>query len=409
MLKRGLAFCTTLVMASVVQAGATITLVPQTSGPYAAGDGILVDVMLANDGGDTDHSLRFIQLDFSNSSPAMLDCTDPLTGCLSPSAVHNPGCPSGVANSGVVRFWSFDGTPLCDGAPGSCGCGHFLEDDIGGTRPNVLSSTYYFTDPINLGENTNAQRVLLGDGTPLKIGTMFVNLPPADGTYTLDVMGTATNPDLGGADVRWGFGTNVNGEALTTWRNGSGLSGGALEICVGAVCGCAPTASLVSADPLDQKSLWRSAKNIIRLQMSGAIADPTAPGEVKIQELLDGGLFGADLSAGFSMTVEPGNILKIRDNAANLAHRTWYAVRVENDCDWDGVSAFEVQYVVQVGDADGNRFVTPVDVGQVNASPVGAVADNSRFDIDGNGFRTAGDVGTANAGQGALPPKPAGH
>jgi hypothetical protein len=126
-----------------------------------------------------------------------------------------------------------------------------------------------------------------------------------------------------------------------------------------------------------------------------------------IQELLDDGLFGPNLAASFDVSIEGGNVVRIQDTGGNLAHRTWYAVRNINAC--DAIGDFEVQLVVQVGDADGNRFVTAVDVGQVNASPLGLVDDDSRFDIDGNGFRTAGDVGFANAGQGPLPPKPSGH
>jgi hypothetical protein len=166
--------------------------------------------------------------------------------------------------------------------------------------------------------------------------------------------------------------------------------------------------SVVSSSPNDQGSLWRTARNIVRIEFDSAIVAPT-PGQVQIRKLTDAGGCGgyeADLSASFSMTVEPGNILRIQDNAGNMAHRTWYEISVVDCGDWNDVLPFAREYVVQVGDADANRFVTAVDVGQVNASPLGLVADDSRFDIDGNGFRTAGDVGFANAGQGPLPPKP---
>ncbi len=63
-----------------------------------------------------------------------------------------------------------------------------------------------------------------------------------------------------------------------------------------------------------------------------------------------------------------------------------------------------------MGDADANNYVTTVDVGLINASPLGAVADDSRFDIDGNGYRTAVDVGLANSYVSSSPPsKPSGH
>jgi hypothetical protein len=406
MLRRGLAFCTTLAMASVVQAGATITLVPQIPGPYSAGQSVRVDVMLANDGGDTDHALRFIQLDFGNSSPAMLDCTDPLTGCLSPTATHQLACPNGVPGTSAVRFWDFGETPLCIGDSASCGCGHFLEDAILGARTNVLSSTYYFTDAANLGENTTAQRVLKGDGTPLKIGDITVNLPPADGTYTLNVMGTATNPDIGGADVRWGFGTNINGEPLTTWRNGSGLSGGSLEICVGS-CGPPGGADLVSSTPSCGTSLTRTQKNVMRLTFDDTIAAPGA-GEVQIRELGAGGTFvGGDLSATFTMTVEPGNILRIADNGATLDDGKWYGITNNG---WTNVSAFQVDYRTIRGDADNSGVTGFADLSLMNQGIVSPAADDDLNDIDGSGAVTFADLSIANQWiSSAAGPKPDGH
>jgi hypothetical protein len=56
----------------------------------------------------------------------------------------------------------------------------------------------------------------------VKVAQVRVELPTEAGQYTLDAINAAvTNPDLGGADIRFGFGVDVtggDGVALTTWR-----------------------------------------------------------------------------------------------------------------------------------------------------------------------------------------------
>ena len=69
---------TTIVIAlsaGTVLAGATVDLVPRTAGPYAGGSIVTVDVALSNHE-DFDVELRFVQLDFSASDPALTFASD---------------------------------------------------------------------------------------------------------------------------------------------------------------------------------------------------------------------------------------------------------------------------------------------------------------------------------------------
>jgi hypothetical protein len=83
-----------------------------------------------------------------------------------------------------------------------------------------------------------------------------------------------------------------------------------------------------------------------------------------IQELLDSGAFGPDLSAGFMFAIDTDpKVLKIRETATTLTHRKWYAIR--NVGGWAAAANFEVQYVVQVGDITGDGKVQAVDASAV--------------------------------------------
>lgn len=397
MLRRGLAFGMTLMIASVVQAGATITLVPKGNldgvenfGPYPEGSNIslLVDVLLTQDGGGADSALRFIQVDLSNSSPELFPCQN--DGCISPPTTHPQACPNGAPGAGTVFFWEFGGVPLCDGDSTSCACGHFLEQRLNGPRPRVMSSTYYFTDPGNLGQNTNAQRVLRADQTPLLIGTLFVQTPSTAGTYTLDLMNAGeTNPDLGGADVRFGFGVNINGQALTSWRAGSGLSGGTLDLCVGTPeqCGGDPCPNFVSATPACDSSLPRSEGNVMRINYDGPVPPEGCSGLEIVELDAAGADAGPNLAGSFTCSTDGPNTLHLAENGTAMANGTWYRVTscgttvvyrsLKGDANNDGINDFgDLSFIFvsnnqpPVGDGDPNDINNDglIDFGDLSAA-----------------------------------------
>lgn len=172
--------------------------------------------------------------------------------------------------------------------------------------------------------------------------------------------------------------------------------------------------TMVASVPSTGQSLWRTTNNIARLTFSQNITAPLA-GQVEIRQMLPNGLFGADLSSGFTITLENDGaaqprILKIVDNgASDLIHRNWYAIR--NIGGWTTVANFTVQYVVQIGDATNDGQVVNLDASTVNAGiPNFTPADNDRRNIDGDGAILNADVSAVNA---RIPsfvvPKPTGH
>ena len=171
------------------------------------------------------------------------------------------------------------------------------------------------------------------------------------------------------------------------------------------------TPYLTASAPAHQGTLWRTAKNIIRLTFDQDLAAAPAAGQIVIQELLAGGGFGPDLAAGFTFTIDTDpKVLKIRETATSLTHRKWYAIR--NTGGWTGVANFEVQYVVLMGDVDNNGFVQNLDAGAIypNVSPL-PKPDDYRYDVDGNGFCQNLDAGGVFPRVSPLPKptKPSGH
>jgi len=487
MLKRGLGFCLVLTVASVARAGAVVSLVPTLKAPdgtpisnavYTAGTNtVCYEVNTASDDIDIkatstaggDRELRHLQLDFSQSTlcPGGTTCATALF--LSPPTTHT---------GSNVRIFDFKGEPQCSaGTETTCGAGHYFDASFTAPigRETVVSSTYYFVTSDDLNGDPGYQKTLKGTGETT-LAHVRVLLPTTIGMYTLNALNSAqTNPDLGGADIRFGFGTDVTGGdgiALTTWRanlaSPNNITGSPLTIQIAAAGGCVGvtgaccvggnncvlgqtqaqcasasgqyqgdgstsctncppppcTIHLTSSSPADQGSLWRTERNIFYLTFDAAVALPPA-GALKIEKITGGATpactFAADMATGFTNTLTnavppaaPGGantVLQVRENAVAspgsgpLEHRTWIRVSYTGT-NWTGVCPFSREFVVQVGDADANKFVTAADVGSVNASPTGVAAINSRFDIDGNGFRTAADVGLANASIGGLPAKP---
>ncbi len=159
-------------------------------------------------------------------------------------------------------------------------------------------------------------------------------------------------------------------------------------------------ATLRFSNPARGESLWRDQNNIIRLTFDADIVAPDA-GAVMIQEMIAGGTYGDDLSAGFTFTVENSGqgqprVLKIRETGSSLQHRKWYAVR--NTGAWAGFAPFTVQYVVQVGDANNDGRVLNTDFGVINAAiPIFNATDDDRRDINGDGRVLNTDFGVANS------------
>lgn len=170
-----------------------------------------------------------------------------------------------------------------------------------------------------------------------------------------------------------------------------------------------PVASLASSDPLPDESLWRTKLNVATLSFTGSAIIPPAPGEVPVQELLDGGAYGPDLSAAFTFTVVAETDLLIEEPTPGvLSHQIWYAIR---NSEWANVAPFEVHYVVLVGDADSNNLVSYADVNSIlNDTPSSVPPAAERNDIDEDTLVNFSDVSRAlnRIGTGA-PPKPTGH
>lgn len=154
-------------------------------------------------------------------------------------------------------------------------------------------------------------------------------------------------------------------------------------------------AVMLLAIPAHEHSLWRTQKNTIRFTFACDISTPGSD-DVLIQEMLNNGDFDSDVSSGFTFTVENGNVLKVRETASSLTHRKWYAIR--NTGGWNGVANFEVQYVVQMGDANDDGRVLFSDLGLINTGiPTNPAADDDRRDINGDASILFSDMGAANA------------
>ncbi len=163
---------------------------------------------------------------------------------------------------------------------------------------------------------------------------------------------------------------------------------------------CEAEAFLCSATPPTQGTLWRSAHNVIRLTFDAPLTTPT-PGQIRIEQLLPEGAFGPDMSTnGFAFTVENdgGNrprILKIQEpvfpTPSVLTHRTWYAIR--NIGEWTGVTSFEIQYLVQMGDVNNDGKVLANDLSAIFPKiPTNPAGDQERADINGDAKVLANDL-----------------
>lgn len=276
--------------------------------------------------------------------------------------------------------------------PPACGYGGTIIDgclvQVGGGQNTIMNTPVYALYPVG---SVITYVGTFGNPVVLVTGT----IPDlTEGTYTLTLSNLFANviQDSQSGDPFW-----------TTEEITDGGTNGVLTI---NVC---TAVNQVSAAPAHDGTLWRTEKNTIRLTFDSDLP-PSAPepGVIEIAELVQGAegceCGPTDLSGDFTFTIEDGNILKCVENIPVLDHRTWYGICYEGG--WGCVAPFEVHHLLQVGDADGNSFVTPVDVGLVNGNIGPTGTDDSRFDIDGNGFVTPVDVGLANGHISGFVPKP---
>lgn len=189
-------------------------------------------------------------------------------------------------------------------------------------------------------------------------------------------------------------------------------------LCREATQTCVPSNLVYQPFPTDQSTLWRESHNEIRLRpRSGPLpASKPATGEMLIQEMLPGGLYGPDLSPGFSVTLINAGLfgepeLLVREQTPSLQNRKWYAVRAPNG--WPaGTAPILFQFAVQVGDATGEGFVVANDLAAINARVprVQIDAASIRTDITGDGKVNMADVAAAYRRVPSIRvSKPAGH
>ena len=364
------------------------------SAPYDPGSTIIVDVLLSRVATGDVLPVRMLQLDFSASHPDL---------GLALSLTHDPDLVSDQ-----IHFWYFTGafTGICltDDAA-DCGQNHYLEDDLAGTRPDVISMAY-----LGFAANTFEELMIPGDSAQsIKVGVIEVTLPVNPGFYILDLMNaTLDDPDAGGAELH-----ASHDLPLTPFRAFDGTLGGVpLELEVGDPC----TPANIDFAALDlteypcDASLSRNGNNVLRFLFDITLDKVPAPGDIEINELQGPGVYGPDISASFDITIENLNVLKITEVGTVLSNETWYAVR--NIGNWGEAGDFEVDYAVVYGDADGFGGTSFGDLAAIfnvlqNGLPANSLTDSSRFDIDGFGGISFGDIAAAfnfnNSSAGANP------
>ncbi len=393
-LNRTIALCALFFAALGAQAGVKVEFITTPEqGTYPPGAIVMFDVFLRQDPlFAVDLRLRMIEFDLQDTSP-YLTVTLPVT--------HDRGTPQPEDD---IRFWRFDSLPNCRNEPSFCGFGHYVDDDLGAgktdPRTNVLAVVFYGN-----AEDGSAQLVVPGNGSAMLVGRLQVTTPLLDGVYTLNLL-NADDPDSSNrrARVDHGFDPHV------TWRAGlsapNDVSGGTY------VFGGDPPLppNLVSASPANNQSLPWTRLHVIRLAFDGPLVAP-GPGEIRIEQLLPGGLLGANLNTpgNFTFHVEPANVLRIGDTATHLTNQRWYAIR--NVGDWKSGPYFRLNYVVQMGDANNDGRLLFQDLSFINTQ-IGTTdaRDDNRRDINRDFMVVFTDLGAANVYVPSdLVPKPCGH
>lgn len=177
--------------------------------------------------------------------------------------------------------------------------------------------------------------------------------------------------------------------------------------------------TLLSSAPACNGSLWRSANNFALLTFDGSPSNPGA-GQVRVREIVAGGGYGEDVTGQFTFAVD-GDVLRVTQtgpvgpagtNDGQVEHRKWYTIEPDG---WAGVSPFKVDFVVQVGDANGDGRVNSFDVSSINGNvPFPCINTTTcaglRNDVNGDNRVNSFDVSTVNGRlTSLLVAKPGGH
>ena len=243
------------------------------------------------------------------------------------------------------------------------------------------------------------------DFAPFPLGTVALDMGHSETVLAqgqLTIPGDATDGQVCTLSVSQVIANTIlNGEADdgTHWAVEAATQGttGSLAMTVAPSCAAA-SASTPSCDGV----LPRSAGTVIRVQYA---SDPTASiPAIEVRELLDGGLFGANVADQFTKVDEGGNSVVLTNNGTPLTNRTWYAVT-------DGCNQFD--FVVMYGNVDGDGDTDALDANAIWQNRLNPVSDNTPFDIDGDGDVDALDVNAAwnnrDANVPPVPAKPTGH
>ncbi len=172
------------------------------------------------------------------------------------------------------------------------------------------------------------------------------------------------------------------------------------DMCINEVCDHASRVSVfLGSTPGDQETLTRSQNNHILLSFDDDVSAPEA-GDLEIRPILPGCTLGDDLSGSFSMTVEEDGegqqrVVNIAEVGDVLIHREWYSI--SNVGGWDCVAPFEIQLLLQVGDANNDGTVTFADLARINGDCCGPAPKDARSDCNGDGAITFADMSTANS------------
>jgi hypothetical protein len=131
-------------------------------------------------------------------------------------------------------------------------------------------------------------------------------------------------------------------------------------------------------------------------------ADPARVVEsLKVRRLLDGGVFGDDLTALFEIVEVDGGVVQVKNVGDPLANESW--IGITDNC------GLNIQYDVVYGDANGDGTTDAQDMNLIWTNR-GAAANDSPFDMDGDGNINALDINNAwHFRNSAAPDKPTGH